>query len=37
MEPVTDDEPWFHELFHPDGRPYDDAEAELFRRTTATP
>jgi hypothetical protein len=23
--------PWFHELLHPDGRPYDDAEAALLR------
>lgn len=26
------DAPWFHELLHPDGRPYDEAEAELLRQ-----
>jgi hypothetical protein len=31
---VTDDEPWFHELLHADGTPYDIDEAELFRRVT---
>ena len=35
IEPVPDDEPWFHELLHPDGRPYDETEAEIFRRTTS--
>lgn len=25
--------PWFHELLHPDGSPYDPAEVEIFRRT----
>lgn len=25
------DAPWFHELLHEDGQPYDDAEATLFR------
>ncbi len=34
-EPVADDEPWFHELLHADGRPYDEAEAALFRRLTS--
>ena len=33
-EPVDDDEPWFHELLHGDGTPYDDGEAELFRSLT---
>lgn len=31
-EPVPDDAPWFHELFHSGGEPYDDAEVALFRR-----
>lgn len=26
--------PWFHELFHRDGQPYDAAEVALFRRLT---
>jgi len=30
-EKVTDDEPWFHELLHRDGTPYDPEEASLFR------
>lgn len=34
-EPVDDDEPWFHELLHADGTPYDDDEAATFRRLTA--
>jgi hypothetical protein len=28
------DDPWFHELLHHDGTPYDDDEAALFRRLT---
>lgn len=28
---VGDDEPWFHELLHRDGSPYDEAEAAIFR------
>ena len=28
-------DPWFHDLLHDDGRPYDAAEADLFRRTAA--
>ena len=28
------DAPWFHELLHGDGRPYDQAEVERFRRAT---
>lgn len=28
------DAPWFHELLHPDGTPYDPAEAAIFRRVT---
>ncbi len=31
---VDDDEPWFHELLHADGRPYDEREARLFRSLT---
>ena len=27
------DAPWFHELLHPDGSPYDEREVERFRRT----
>ena len=34
-EPVDDDEPWFHELLHPDGTPYDPSEAELFTTTAS--
>lgn len=30
----TDRTPWFHELFHPDGTPYDPAEIAAFRRAT---
>ena len=26
------DAPWFHELLHGDGTPYDEREVELFRR-----
>lgn len=33
-EPVAEDAPWFHELFHPDGIPYDIGETALFRRLT---
>lgn len=29
------DDPWFHELLHGDGTPYDEAEAETIRRVTA--
>lgn len=31
-EPV----PWFHDLLHPDGRPYDEAEAATLRRLGAS-
>jgi hypothetical protein len=34
-EAMTDDEPWFHELLHADGRPYDPQEVEIFRNVTA--
>jgi len=27
---------WFHDLFHGDGRPYDAAEHEVIRKTTAS-
>ncbi len=33
-EPVAADAPWFHELFHANGTPYDLGEAERFRRLT---
>lgn len=35
FRPTPPGREWFHELFHPDGTPYDAAEAELFRRVTA--
>lgn len=35
MEAVGEDEPWFHELLHPSGRPYDPEEIAIFRRVTA--
>ncbi len=28
------DAPWFHELLHPDGRPYDETEAALLREVS---
>lgn len=28
--------PWFHELLHPDGTPYDETEAEQFRHVART-
>jgi len=31
---MQDDEPWFHELLHRDGLPYDPEEIETFRRYT---
>ncbi len=34
-ELVNNDEPWFHELLHPDGTAYDAQEVETFRRLTA--
>ncbi len=27
--------PWFHDLLHPDGRPYDDDEVALLRAVAA--
>ena len=35
FRPVRGEQQWFHELLHPDGTPYDDAEADLFRRVAA--
>ena len=32
-ESVDDDEPWFHELIHADGRPYDDCEKAVFQES----
>lgn len=34
-KPEVHEHRWFHDLLHPDGTPYDEAEAELFRRVTA--
>lgn len=34
LRPSSPSERWFHELLHPDGRPYDAAETELIRRVT---
>ena len=34
-EHVDEDEPWFHELLHADGTPYDEAELALFRSVAA--
>jgi hypothetical protein len=34
FEAVDDDEPWFHELLHADGSPYDPEETATFRRVT---
>lgn len=28
--------PWHHDIFHPDGRPYDSAETDLIRQLTGT-
>lgn len=28
---------WFHDVFHADGTPYRQAEADLIRRLTSTP
>ena len=32
LRPDKPDRPWFHELLHADGTPYDEAEAQLLRR-----
>ena len=37
LRPSPPDAPWFHELLHPDGRPYDERETALFRRLTGRP
>jgi len=29
--PTDDEDPWFHDLLHPDGEPYDEKEAEMLR------
>lgn len=34
-EQVEEDEPWFHELLHADGRPYDEEEVALLRSVAA--
>jgi len=35
-KPYTDHQPpeWFHEIFHTDGRPYSQQEADFIRRIT---
>lgn len=33
LKAVDERAPWFHDLLHPDGRPYDEAEAEVLRAT----
>ena len=35
IRPSSGERQWFHELLHPDGRPYDPHETELIRRVTA--
>ena len=35
VRPSRPDAPWFHELLHRDGTPYDEAEAELLRSLTS--
>ena len=34
--PQDDSAPWFHDLLHRDGHPYDDAEAALLRSVAAS-
>jgi GH35 family endo-1,4-beta-xylanase len=34
LRPDPPGAPWFHELLHPDGRPYDEAEAALLREVS---
>ena len=36
LDPHAEPELWFHDLFRPDGTPYDETEGELFKRYTAT-
>jgi len=31
----SEPELWFHEIFHPDGTPYKQAEVDLIKRLTA--
>ncbi len=35
VRPAAPDAPWFHELLHPDGTPYDEAEAARLRAAAA--
>lgn len=37
IRPDKPERGWFHELLHPDGRPYDEAEAALLRRVSPRP
>lgn len=34
MPELGEPKPWHHELFHPDGKPYSDAEVKLFKELT---
>jgi hypothetical protein len=34
---TAEPEEWFHELFHKDGKPYDKAETDLYKKLTAAP
>jgi len=34
IRPTKSGGPWFHDLLHPDGSPYDDDEVEVIRRLT---
>jgi hypothetical protein len=36
LDPYAEPDLWFHDLFRPDGTPYDETEVELFKRYTAT-
>ena len=31
---TAEPEEWFHDIFHPDGKPYREKEVEFIRRTT---
>ncbi len=35
LKTPPEDAPWFHDLLHPDGRPYDEAEADRLRAAAA--
>ncbi|MDP4213337.1 MAG: glycoside hydrolase family 2 TIM barrel-domain containing protein [Bacteroidota bacterium] len=37
MPDGADPKPWFHEIFRPDGAPYDEKETDLIKSLTATP